>query len=81
MTEACVCVKSLQSYLTLCDPTDCCPPGSSVHGDSPGKNTGVGAMPSSRDLPHPEIEPMSPAASVLQADSLPLRHHRSPTEA
>ena len=26
---------------TLCDPTDCSPPGSSVHGDSPGKNTGV----------------------------------------
>ena len=27
---------------TLCDPRDCSPPGSSVHGDSPGKNTGVG---------------------------------------
>ena len=26
----------------LCNPTDCSPPGSSVHGDSPGKNTGVG---------------------------------------
>ena len=26
---------------TLCDPTDCSPPGSSVHGISPGKNTGV----------------------------------------
>ena len=23
-------------------PHDCSPPGSSVHGDSPGKNTGVG---------------------------------------
>ena len=28
--------------LTLCDPVDSSPPGSSVHGDSPGKNTGVG---------------------------------------
>ena len=28
----CVCVKSLQSCLTLCDPIDCDPPGSSVHG-------------------------------------------------
>ena len=28
--------------LTLCDPRDCSLPGSSVHGDSPGKNTGVG---------------------------------------
>ena len=27
---------------TLCDPMDCSPPGSSVHGDSPGKNTRVG---------------------------------------
>ena len=31
-----------QSYLTLCDSMDCIPPDSSVHGDSPGKNTGVG---------------------------------------
>ena len=31
-----------QSCLTLCDPIDCSPPGFSVHGDSPGKNTGVG---------------------------------------
>ena len=27
---------------TLCHPMDCSPPGSSVHGDSPGKNSGVG---------------------------------------
>ena len=27
---------------TLCNSLDCSPPGSSVHGDSPGKNTGVG---------------------------------------
>ena len=31
-----------QSCPTLCDPMDCSPPGSSVHGDSPDKNTGVG---------------------------------------
>ena len=31
-----------QLCLTLCDPMDCSPPGSSVHGNSPGKNTGVG---------------------------------------
>ena len=30
-----------QSCPTLCDPIDCSPPGTSVHGDSPGKNTGV----------------------------------------
>ena len=26
----------------FCNPMHCSPPGSSVHGDSPGKNTGVG---------------------------------------
>ena len=31
-----------QSCPTLCDPMDYSLPGSSVHGDSPGKNTGVG---------------------------------------
>ena len=31
-----------QSCLILCDPMDYSPPGSSVHGDSPGVNTGVG---------------------------------------
>ena len=41
----CVCLVT-RSCLTLCDPMDCSPPGSSVHGDSPGKNTGEVAMPS-----------------------------------
>ena len=31
-----------QTCLTLCNPMDCSPTGSSLHGDSPGKNTGVG---------------------------------------
>ena len=31
-----------QSCPTHCDLMDCSPPGSSVRGDSPGKNTGVG---------------------------------------
>ena len=34
--------KLLQSCLTLCDPMVCSLTGSSVHGDSPGKNSGVG---------------------------------------
>ena len=37
-----------QSYPTLCDPMDCSSPGSSVHGDFPGKNTGWVVMPSCR---------------------------------
>ena len=31
------------------------------------------------DLPNPGIEPVSPAAPALQADSLPLRHQGSPS--
>ena len=34
--------QSLQSSPTLGNPMDCSLPGSSDHGDSPGKNTGVG---------------------------------------
>ena len=33
-----------QSCLTLCNLMDCSPPGSSVYGDSSGKNTGVGSL-------------------------------------
>ena len=44
-------------------------PGFSVHGDSPGKNTGVGCHALLRgNLPDPGIKPRSPA---LQEDSLP----------
>ena len=32
----------VQSCPPLCSPIDCSPTGSSVHGDSPGENTGVG---------------------------------------
>ena len=41
-TLVCVHAKLLQLFLTLCHPVDCSPPGSPVHGDSPGENTGVG---------------------------------------
>ena len=39
---ACVRGESLQWDWTLSNPVDCSPPDSSAHGDSPGKNTGVG---------------------------------------
>ena len=41
-TMLCVLCLVAQSCPTLCNLMDCSPPGSSVHGDSPGKNTGVG---------------------------------------
>ena len=43
------------------------PPGSSVHGDSPGKNIGVGFHAFLQgNLPNPGIKPRTPA---LQVDS------------
>ena len=60
-------VLSLSVMPDSCYPMDCSLPGCSVHGDSPGKKTGVVAMLFSRDLPNPGIEPRSPA---LQMDSL-----------
>ena len=57
-----------QSVLCLCNPMDCSLPGSSVHGDSPGKNTGVGWHTLLQGIFLTQgLKPTSPA---LQADSL-----------
>ena len=37
-------VLIVQSCPTFCDPMDCSLPGFPVHGDSPGKNHGVGCL-------------------------------------
>ena len=37
-----LCVSHAQSCPTLCNPMDCSPSGSSVHGNFPGRNIGVG---------------------------------------
>ena len=64
-----------QLYLTLCNPMDYSPPGSSVHGNL-GKNTGVGChflhqgtIPTQQSNPH---------LLHWQSDSLPLHHWGSP---
>ena len=60
-----------QSCLTLWDPMDCSPLGSSVHGILQFFHARIlewAAIPSPGDLPDPGIEPGSPA---LQAESLP----------
>ena len=44
----CMRAKSLQSYPTLCDPRDCSPPGSSLHGILQARTLEWVAMPSSR---------------------------------
>ena len=78
MSHACMPAQSLQSCPTLCDPMDYILPGSSVHGILRARILGWVAMPSSRVLPNPEIEPASPVSPALQAESLPLSHHGSP---
>ena len=61
-------MKVSQLRLTLCDPMDSSPPGSSVMG-FPGQEYWNGLpFPFPGDLPNPGIEPRSP---TLQADSLP----------
>ena len=62
-----MCALVTQSCLTFCDPMDCSPPDSSVHGILQARILECVAIPFSRDLPDPGIEPRSP---ILQADSL-----------
>ena len=67
----CVCVYThtrsvTQSCATLCDPVDCSPLGSSVHGISQARILEWVVVSSSRGSSRPETEPIS------QADSLPL---------
>ena len=50
---------------TLCDPMDCSPPGSSVHGILPAGVLEWVAVPSSRGLPHPGTEPASLTSPAL----------------
>ena len=56
---------------TLCKPMDCSLPGSSVHGILQARILEWVAMPSSGDLPNPEIEPRSPALKVDSSPSDP----------
>ena len=65
-------VKLLQPCPILCDPVDCSPPGSCVHGILQEKILEWVAIPFSRGLPDPEIKPTSLVSLVLQAYSLPL---------
>ena len=55
---------------TLFDPMYCSPPGSSVHGDSPGKNTGVGCH--ARAMPIPCLRGIFPT----QESNSGLQHCR-----
>ena len=63
----CVCMhaKSFHSCPTLCNPMDCSPPGSSVHGILQARILEWVARPSSGDLPDPRTELLSLMSSAL----------------
>ena len=55
-----------QWYPTLCDFIDCNPSGSSIHGDFPGKNPGVGCCAFLQgSLPNPGIKPRAQKRSHI----------------
>ena len=72
---ACMCGSVSQSCLTLYDPVDYSPPGSSVHWISQARILERLPFPLPGNLPNPRIKHASPA---LQADSLPLRNQGRP---
>ena len=64
-----------QSCLTLCNPMDCGPPGSSVQGLSRQEYWSGLSFPSSGDLPDPRIKPKSLVSCIGR---LLLSHQGSP---
>ena len=72
-TEKCRCLFA-RSHLTLWDPMNCSPPGSSVHAIFQARMLEY----SPGDLPHPGNKTVAPTASpTLRADSLTLSHQGS----
>ena len=61
----CLHAKLLQSYLTLCNPMDCSPPGSSVHGFSRQEYWSGLPCPPPGYFPDSGIKPASPAVPAL----------------
>ena len=68
-----MCYASAQSRPTVCDPVDCNPPGSSVHGIFQARILEWVASSSSRgsSQPRDQTNPHHPASPASQADSLP----------
>ena len=67
------CVNSVaQSCLTLCDPMDCSPPGSLVHGILQMRILEWVTIPFPRGSSQPGIEPVFPAPPALADGFLPL---------
>ena len=65
-------------YLTLCDPMDYSPPGSSVHGIFPARILEWVTISTSRESSWPRIKLTSPVPPALQVDSAQIFGHHSP---
>ena len=61
----CVCAQLLQSCLTLCDPMDCSPPGSTVHGTVHARILEWVAMPSFRGSSQPRDQTFVSCVSCI----------------
>ena len=68
---------STQPCPALCDPMDCSPPGSSVHGFLQARILVGLSLPSPGDLPNPGIEPVSCISCIGRQ----ILYHLSPQEA
>ena len=75
----CVCVYvCVQSCLTLCNPTDCSPPVSSVNGIFQERILEWVSTPYSRGSSDSGVKLASPESPFWQVNSLPLSHLGSP---
>ena len=74
----CVCVKSLSRVRLLVTPWTVARQAPLSMGFSRQEYRSGLPFPSPGDLPDPGVEPKSPMAPALQADSLPLSHQGSP---
>ena len=63
-----VCAKSLQLCSPLCNPTDCSPPGSSVHGILQARTLEWVAMPSSRGSSRPRDQTCNSCSSYTAGE-------------
>ena len=59
------CLSDVLACLTLWDPMDCSPPGSSVHRILQARTLEWVSIPSAEDLPNPGMKPWSPASPEL----------------
>ena len=68
----------VQLYMTLWDPTECVPPGCSVHGTLQARTLEWVAISSSRGSSQVKDQPVSPARLHWQVDSSALSHPGNP---